>query len=814
MTLHKGENPYIYGFHDAGGEHVLIENGEPKGWVLVTEAIGADPNAQGGGNYTGITNQGLGLIVRLNQDYGPNGTIPREELYPQFAQRCANFVAGSQGAHIWLIGNEMNFEREQPRLAGSVQAEPITPRRYARCYKMVRDKIKSVSGHENDLVVVGAIGPWNAQTPYDADPDGKYPANKIPGAPGEYPYEGSWGDFIRYFHDILVSIGPENCDAIAIHAYSHGYDANLVFSDAKMGAPFDKYYYHFRTYQDQMNAIPENMRHLPVYLTEMNGDKEPDGSTWPFGNNGWIKNAYKEIDDWNQSGKQQIRCGILFRWIIDPHGWSIDGKTDVQQDLREAMTKNYTWDPEASQPEPEPDPDDSVHTNVTPEPEPSGPAIPRPEVPGYRVRYLKHNTPATIEAGQDVVVTITMMNAGSFNWVATGQNPFRLGFQWYNAAGQFVQFPSQLDYRTALPQDVAPNGQVTVQARLRTPATPGTYQLRWDMVHEMVTWFTTQGDAGLLVSPIAVKQPVAPQPQPQPHPQPEPQPEPQPQPAVAHITIQNIINQLETHPSRRYRKRPLDAIKRIIIHHTVTPPQVTPQRIAEFQVKNKDLPGITYHFCTTHTGTAFQTQALTTTAAHAGQNSWDSLGVCLIGNFMESPPSDAQINATASVIAQLVKALKLSTDQVFGYSELVNTQSPGATWPQWKPKLLAAVSTLLGESAPAPDRSTASTPSTKPIEHYVLFWYKSPDNWAEWDWRGARSYIERFRPTAGFSVEEAQFAKYVTIVGGPGGVSAEAEALLKNAGCKVERISGKSETETRRILEEMATKGHRFRTLA
>ena len=168
MTLYKGENAYIYGLHDAGGEHLLVDNATPKGWVLLTEAIGSDPHAPGGGNYTGISNQGLGVIVRLNQDYGPNGTIPREEFYPQFGQRCANFVAGSQGAHIWVLGNEMNFEREQPRQAGSNLAEPITPRRYAKCYKMVRAKIKSVPGHEKDLVVVGAIGPWNGQTPYEA----------------------------------------------------------------------------------------------------------------------------------------------------------------------------------------------------------------------------------------------------------------------------------------------------------------------------------------------------------------------------------------------------------------------------------------------------------------------------------------------------------------------------------------------------------------------------------------------------------------------------------------------------------------------
>lgn len=60
------ENQYIYGLHDPGGEHLL----DGKGWVVVTEAIGHDPNDRSGVNYSAIPNQGLGVIVRLNNGYG------------------------------------------------------------------------------------------------------------------------------------------------------------------------------------------------------------------------------------------------------------------------------------------------------------------------------------------------------------------------------------------------------------------------------------------------------------------------------------------------------------------------------------------------------------------------------------------------------------------------------------------------------------------------------------------------------------------------------------------------------------------------
>jgi hypothetical protein len=630
MTRFKGENPYIYGFHDKGGESLLIENGEAKGWVLITQTIGADANDRSGHDYSDLAKLGLGVIVRLNQDHGRNGTIPREARYADFAQRCANYVNASHGANIWLIGNEMNYEIEQPRLSdGSNDPEPITPRRYARCYKLVRQKIKSVPGHFDDLVVVGSIAPWNSQTAYPADPDGKYPANPT-------------GDWIQYMQDILLAIGPGECDAIGIHAYSHGYDAKLVFSEARMNPPFQNRYYNFYTYREQMEAIPAAMRNLPVYLTEMNGDKEANGATWPSGNNGWIKNAYQEIDRWNKQGGQQIRCAILFRWMKDKLGWSIDGKPEVQKDLREAMQNNYQWNPDVTIPPAKP---------VTP--------------------------------------------------------PVQLG-----------------------------------------------------------------------------------------------------------LTAEDISGSLPQHPTARYPMRTHTDIKRIIIHHSGIAPTISIQRIADYLVNTKNLAGITYHFCITDTGQVYQTQYLETVAMHAGANSADSVGVCLLGDFTDNAPPQAQLDATSVLLAQLAAHLGLNINHMFGRSEIENTSSPGATWINWKGPMLAKTQQLLSSGQPIGATTTTPPPSAgKPIEHYLLLWHHSAADWAVWDLMGAENYIAAFKPVIGFEVQQAKLAKYVTIVGGPGGVPGNAEQILQAAGCQVERISGASETETRQMLQQLARDGHRFKTL-
>ena len=60
----------------------------------------------------------------------------------------------------------------------------------------------------------------------------------------------------------------------------------------------------------------------------------------------------------------------------------------------------------------------------------------------------------------------------------------------------------------------------------------------------------------------------------------------------------------------------------------------------------------------------------------------------------------------------------------------------------------------------------------------MLFWHKAASNWAEWDFVSAIDYVGQFAPTLGFSIEEAKYAKAVTIVGGPAGVPAGTEEIL------------------------------------
>lgn len=296
---------YIFGLHEPGGEH-LFEQAGKTGWVTFTHELGRDPTNVDGHDYTPWSDRGFGIIARLNHGYGNTGTIPLPEHYPAFAQRVANFVAGSQGCSVWLISNEPNHSIERPA------EQPITYESYAECYTLCRNAIKALPGHENDQVCTAAIAPWNVET----------------------------GDWLYYFEEmLLLAVEFGGVDAIALHTYTHGSDPVLILDEAKMDPPYDDRLYHFRAYQDFMARIPAELRHVPVYITETDQDDE-----WENVNRGWVQEAYAEIDGWNrQPNTQSIRCLCLYRWPRYDK-YRLEDKTEVQQDFVAAMANDYEWE--------------------------------------------------------------------------------------------------------------------------------------------------------------------------------------------------------------------------------------------------------------------------------------------------------------------------------------------------------------------------------------------------------------------------------------------------------------------------------------
>jgi TolA-binding protein len=144
--------------------------------------------------------------------------------------------------------------------------------------------------------------------------------------------------------------------------------------------------------------------------------------------------------------------------------------------------------------------------------------------------------------------------------------------------------------------------------------------------------------------------------------------------------IQNITNQLKRDPNQQFPTRQLEQVQMIVIHHTAVVPTVGADRIAEHRVDKQGWPGIGYHYFITYEGQIQQTNELTTVATHAGNYNPIAIGVCFAGDFTTAIPTAAQIEAGAQLIAWLLRQFRLSLQAVFGYKELINTQSPGLQW--------------------------------------------------------------------------------------------------------------------------------------
>lgn len=110
--------------------------------------------------------------------------------------------------------------------------------------------------------------------------------------------------------------------------------------------------------------------------------------------------------------------------------------------------------------------------------------------PTYDVQWGSDNTPSSLPSNQQVSVSITITNVGSLTWPQIAVNPVYLSYHWYDQSGQVIVWDG---LRTSLPYDIASGQSNTITASLKAPSTAGSYSVKWDLVHEGITWFWFNG---------------------------------------------------------------------------------------------------------------------------------------------------------------------------------------------------------------------------------------------------------------------------------------------------------------------------------
>lgn len=686
MAERSYDAPFIFGLHDPGGERLMLSARRP-GWVVVNEYIGHDPDDMTSADYSALSDQGVAVLCRLNNGREPEGTIPHSSLYEQFARRVANFVAGSRGCNKWIIGNEMNYAVERPGILidwsrhGSIvgdtpeesdpfrhgigvrfnflpdhsteirttraaivePGEVITPDVYSECFKLCRDAVRKLPDGEKEQLIVGAVAPWNTQTIYGSN------AN---------------GDWVRYFADILETLGPDDCDGFALHTYTHGCDPALITSDELLGPPFQTHHLQFRAYRDFLDAVPTDMRHLPAYITESD-QSEP----WDEFRSGWIRAAYAEIDEWNRRPDiQRIRALALYRWSrIDR--WHIDGKQSVIDDFAEALTQDYRWHWETE------------HKTEAPATATAGArragrrAAER--IPEYSVQWIDSEFPAHLTAGKVVTARILVKNTGSMPWKPSDEHLLQIGYRYLRNRRE-LHLGDEKQIRTDITTLVEPEGSTSLSVRVALPDEPGNYTLEIDIFSGLRGWFREEGSQPL-TRWLTVEPPK--------------RSSDDGQGVSLPVPLFTDVSGRLPRSGFPYARRELDQIEFLVLSHTAANPSVRLSHIARTHIRY-GYPGIVYDFVVDSSGQVFKVSDLHDVAQP--QERWSERGVniCLVGDFSDRPPPIHQLDATSRLCAWLAQNLGVSADSVVGLGEVTGGTSPGETFYRgvtWKAILAAQI---------------------------------------------------------------------------------------------------------------------------
>lgn len=116
---------------------------------------------------------------------------------------------------------------------------------------------------------------------------------------------------------------------------------------------------------------------------------------------------------------------------------------------------------------------------------------------------------------------------------------------------------------------------------------------------------------------------------------------------------------------------------RIILHHAAAS-KCTAQQIHSWHLANGWV-GIGYHFFVRKDGSVYRGRPETVVGAHAGNNNYDSIGVCFEGSFDREEMPAAQKQAGMELVAYLKQKYGISTVQ--RHSDVNATGCPGKNFP-------------------------------------------------------------------------------------------------------------------------------------
>ncbi|HUQ72724.1 MAG TPA: peptidoglycan recognition family protein [Planctomycetaceae bacterium] len=171
-----------------------------------------------------------------------------------------------------------------------------------------------------------------------------------------------------------------------------------------------------------------------------------------------------------------------------------------------------------------------------------------------------------------------------------------------------------------------------------------------------------------------------------------PEPVPDLQPPI--LSVPSFEEQLRSDRERWIPDEPSKDWKYIVLHHTASSTGSV-ESIHNTHLKNKDnngrpWQGIGYHFVIGN-GRGMNDGDIEPTfrwrrqiaGAHAGVDEYNQrgIGIVLVGNFDEGPPTDRQLAAVKRLVSELARRHEITPSNIVGHGDVRATECPGRHFP-------------------------------------------------------------------------------------------------------------------------------------
>lgn len=139
-----------------------------------------------------------------------------------------------------------------------------------------------------------------------------------------------------------------------------------------------------------------------------------------------------------------------------------------------------------------------------------------------------------------------------------------------------------------------------------------------------------------------------------------------------------------------YPERTLLAVKYLVVHHSGVITDSSAWSIANYHIHTQGWPGIGYHFLVHQDGTIEYVGDIHQMRNNVARRNHEVIGACLPGNWSLSEPADAQVDATAILMAALRREVGRPLP-IVGHGEIAvpgwETECPGDTYQNWRHRL-------------------------------------------------------------------------------------------------------------------------------